>query len=569
MNVPVRRVSNFGGFVVGLLLPISPILAQSDMAADIVVSGGTLYTMNAAAPTAEAMAILGGRIVGVGDDDDIRRRFAGPDTRIEDVGGKVVIPGLIDAHAHLMNLGEFLANLDLIGTTSAEEIGGMVRSAASATPPDVWIRGWGWDQNDWAIQEFPTRELLDELEGVVQPVYLRRVDNHAAWVNTRALEIAGVDSATPDPDDGRIVRDADGAPTGVLVDGAMRLVLESIPAPDPAELEAWLEAAQEHVVSVGVTGVHTMGETRADTEAYTRLDEAGRLVPRVVLYLDSNEEGVLEWWRAEGAITMRPTEHLRIKGVKLYADGALGSRGAALLEPYADDPGNSGILVTSPDELAALTTEVIELGLQPVTHAIGDRGNRIALDAVESAFEAVPHGRSTSRAPRIEHAQVVAPDDFARFANLGVVASVQPTHATSDMYWAEDRVGSERIEGAYAWRTLREAGAKLACGSDFPVESANPFYGLYAAMARQDHDNWPDGGWYTDQRMTREEALACFTVDAASVVGMHNEVGTLAVGRWADYVVIDRDILSVPMEEVWQTRALQTVVGGETVYRAP
>lgn len=569
MNVPVHRFSVSAGFIAALLLPTSVAVAQSDMEADVVVQGGTFHTMNIAQPTAQAIAIVGGRIVGVGDDDDIRQRFVGPDTRIEDVGGRVVIPGLIDAHAHLMNLGEYLANLELIGTTSAEEIAAMVRSAAAATPPDVWIRGRGWDQNDWEMKEFPTRGVLDEIEGVEQPVFLKRVDGHAAWVNTRALEIAGIDAQTPDPEGGRILRDRNGTPTGVLVDDAIDLVEDRIPAPDESELEAWLVAAQDHVVSLGVTGVHAMEETRADTEAYARLDGSGRLVPRVVLYLDGDEEGVLGWWRDEGATTMRPTEHLRIKGVKLYADGALGSRGAALLEPYADDPGNSGILVTPADELAALMTEVVELGLQPVTHAIGDRGNRIALDAVEAAFEAVPHGRSTSRAPRIEHAQVVARDDFARFASLGVVASVQPTHATSDMYWAEDRVGSERIEGAYAWRTFREAGVTLVCGSDFPVENANPFHGLYAAMTRQDQEGWPEGGWYPDQRMTPEQALACFTVDPARVVGMHNEVGTLAVGRWADYVVIDRDILSVPPDEVWKTRVLQTVIGGETVYRAP
>ncbi|MBW3661339.1 MAG: amidohydrolase family protein, partial [Gemmatimonadetes bacterium] len=294
-------------------------------------------------------------------------------------------------------------------------------------------------------------------------------------------------------------------------------------------------------------------------ELYRRWDSEGRLQTRIAVYLSDGEP--VEWWAAEGDASTPATDRLRVVGVKLFADGALGSRGAALLEPYSDDPDNRGLLVTDPDTLAAHAIRALELGLQPAIHAIGDRGNRVALEAIE-------RGRLDGDGPpsRIEHAQVIALDDIPRFAELDVIASVQPTHATSDMYWAEDRVGPERIEGAYAWRRLREAGVELACGSDFPVEKANPFHGLYAAVTRQDREGWPEGGWRPEERMTREEAMACFTRDAAAAAGMADEVGSLSVGKRADFLILDRDPMAAPTEEIWTIRVLRTVIGGETVY---
>jgi predicted amidohydrolase YtcJ len=294
-------------------------------------------------------------------------------------------------------------------------------------------------------------------------------------------------------------------------------------------------------------------------------------VPRIVVYFSARSPAAIEWWRQEGAALYgEPGRRFRVGGPKIYADGALGSRGAALLEPYADAPETSGILLTDPDSLGAIVARAMELGLQPAIHAIGDRGNRMALDAIASGtrhLESASPGPAP-RSPRIEHAQVVALQDIPRFAELGVIASFQPTHATSDMYWAEDRVGPERIRGAYAWRTFRDAGARIVCGSDFPVESPNPFFGIYAAVARQDQEGWPDGGWRPEERMTREEALACFTVDAARAVGMEDEVGTLSMGKRADFIIVDRDPLTAPVEDLWKTRVLRTVIDGQTVYEA-
>ncbi len=578
MHIPIRRSHRIRllawALAVCLATPMG-FTARAQEPADQIVINGVIYTMDPEVPQAEAMAIAGGRIVAVGTADEIVAGFEGPETVVEDLGGRVVVPGLIDAHAHMIGLGLALRTLDLRGTLSAEEIAERVHAASGTRSADEWILGRGWDQNDWPVQEFPTRELLDDVtrDHLNQPVYLTRVDGHAAWVNTRALELAGVSAETPDPDGGKILRDSAGEPTGVLVDNAMVLVRGKIPKPDDVEYAARLEAAQTHLLSVGVTGVHTMGDGRENVETYHAWARAGKLKPRIVVYLDSDDEGILDWLDERGGSAAFADPHFRIAGVKLYSDGALGSRGAALLEPYSDDPDNEGLLVTPPDALAAEMTRVVGLGLQPTVHAIGDRGNRVALAAIAAAFEVHPpdHGDVDLawKRPRIEHAQVVALDDIDRFVELGVIASMQPTHATSDMYWAEDRVGPDRIEGAYAWRKLRRAEVHIACGSDFPVESANPFYGLYAAVTRQDREDWPEGGWYPEERMTREEALACFTRDAAYAAGMETEVGSLSPGKWADYLLLDRDFMLVPEDDIWRVEVLRTVVGGEIVYEEP
>ena len=545
--------------------------------ADLVVVNATIYTMDSARPRAEAMAIVDGRIAGVGDTRSILEAYR-PEETI-DAGGRTVIPGLIDAHAHVMGLGAALRTLDLVGTESAEEIAERVAAAVAERDPGEWILGRGWDQNDWERKVFPNREILDRV-APDNPVWLTRIDGHAGWANSRAMDAAGIDATTPDPEGGRVVRGEDGEPTGVFVDNAETLVTRAIPEPDAEELSARLAAAQEHMASVGLTGVHDMGAGPTTVMLYGTWAEEGRLVPRIAVYLSAGEP--VEWWAREGAASTPETDRLKVAGAKIYADGALGSRGAALLEPYSDDPDNRGLLVTDPDVLAEQTARAVELGLQPAIHAIGDRGNRVALDAIEHAWrEEVAEGTAaygtdpapgyagwTGPAPRIEHVQVVATEDIPRFVELGVIASFQPTHATSDMYWAEDRVGPERIEGAYAWRTFMDAGARLACGSDFPVERANPFHGLYAAVTRQDQEGWPEGGWRPSERMTREEALACFTREAAAAAGMDHEVGTLSPGKRADFLILDADPTTVPAEEIWRVGVDRTVIGGETVHRA-
>ena len=564
--------------LVGALLALASTALPTSVRAqdaDLIVVDAVVHTMDPGNPRAEALAIAGGEIVAVGDSVEVER-LRGPGTRVIDADGATVLPGLIDAHGHVLSLGRSLRILDLVGTTSGQDVADRVGEWIGDHPAGDWITGRGWDQNDWEVKEFPDRALLDQV-APSHPVILSRVDGHAVWVNSLALETAGLSADTRDPPGGRIVRDATGRPTGVLIDNAMQLVAEAIPEADREEEEARLAAATERMVSLGMTGTHDMGVDRSGLELYRDWADAGRLAPRVVAYLGANRE-TLDWWDTAGlaSVGRERSGHFRVAGVKFYADGALGSRGAALLAPYADDPGNVGLLVTDPDTLKARVARAMRDGLQPAIHAIGDRGNRAALDAIEAALPvslcagdratecSAPHDAR----PRIEHVQVVAPEDIPRFAELGVIASDQPTHATSDMYWAEDRVGPQRIRGAYAWRTLRDTGARLACGSDFPVESVNPFFGLYAAVTRQDQEGWPEGGWRAQERMTREEALACFTRDAAWAAGMEDEVGSLAVDKRGDFVIVDRDPLTAPAEELWKTRVLRTVIDGETVYEA-
>jgi predicted amidohydrolase YtcJ len=555
--------------------------ARGQQPADMVLVNARILTMDPGHPQAGGLAAVDGKIVALGDSSEILAH-RGPNTVVIDAGGAVVLPGLIDAHAHVMGLGRALRTLDLTGTRSAAEIADEVRAAAGERPAGDWITGRGWDQNDWAVKDFPDKSLLDRA-APGHPVLLSRVDGHAAWVNSEAIAAAGLTSDTPDPPGGRIVRDDSGEPTGILVDNAMELVAKVIPELDREELEARLAAASERMLSVGLTGVHDMGVDESELALYRDWASAGRLKTRVVAYLGADRE-TLDWWDATGYSTvgLEPTPHLKVAGVKFYADGALGSRGAALLATYSDEPGNRGLFVTDPDTLRVKVRRAMEQGLQPAIHAIGDAGNRAALDAIEAGLAELASALSSCGGagggcenaddplmrPRIEHSQVIALEDIPRYAELGVIASYQPTHATSDMYWAEDRVGPERIQGAYAWRRMRDTGARLACGSDFPVESPNPFFGIYAAVTRQDQEGWPEGGWRPEERMTREEALACFTRDAAWAAGMEDEVGALAVGKRADFIMVDQDPLTAPAEDLWKTRVLRTVIDGETVYEA-
>ena len=561
--------------IVALALSAAPVSAQE--AADLVVTGGVIHTADPDAPLAQAMAVSDGIIVAIGSADEIER-YRGPGTTSIELEGRAVIPGLIDAHAHVFNLGMFLRTVDLVGTTAIEEIATRVREAAAGRPAGEWILGRGWDQNDWAVEEFPTAAAFDAA-APHHPVWLTRVDGHAGWANRRAMELAGITAETPDPEGGRIVRDQAGNPTGVFIDNAEDLIEAAIPAPGPEELRARLAAAEERMVSVGLTGVHDMGTEAEEVEVLQDWAEAGRLVPRIVSYLDSSDTTLMSALDSiAAAASPEPGDRFRIRGVKFYADGALGSRGAALLEPYSDDPGNVGLLVTPPELLEAGVTRAVGLGLQPAIHAIGDRGNRVALEAIRAA-ESVnmatardADGGSTTRderaaiAPRIEHAQVVALEDIPRFAELGVVASMQPTHATSDMPWAEERVGPARIRGAYAWRTLLTAGARIVAGSDFPVEEPSPLLGVYAAVTRQDGKGMPTLGWYPEQRMTLDEAIRAFTAEPAYAVFDEASRGRLAPGMKADLTVFARPLEAGP-RLLEQTIAM-TIVEGKPIYEA-
>lgn len=486
------------------------------------------------------------------------------DARRVDAGGRVLMPGLIDAHGHLLALGEARRSLQLRDTADLPAALAAVRAYAAARPQAAWLTGGGWNQAAWKLGRFPTAAELDTAEAG-RPVYLSRVDGHAGWANSRALQLAGITRDTPDPAGGRIERDAQGEPTGVLVDGATALVERLVPANDPAELAANLEAAEAELLSLGITTMHDAGTSAAADRLLRERAGAGRLSLRVYGMAQGSDEAFMARLRAEGPLADAGDGHYALRAVKLFADGALGSRGAALLAPYSDAPSSRGLLFQPDAALQAQMLAAARAGFQVNVHAIGDAANRQALAGFEALARELGPG-STALRHRIEHAQVIALSDLPRFARDGVIASVQPTHATSDMNMAEARVGPQRIRGAYAWQRLRQSGARLACGSDFPVEEPNPWAGLYAAVTRQDAQGHPPGGWYGAQALSRVQALDCFTRAAAWAGHAERELGLLTPGHRADFLLVDRDPLLSPPAALLQTRVLQTWVGGRLVF---
>jgi predicted amidohydrolase YtcJ len=526
--------------------------------ADLLLRHGVFYPVQPPGRVEGSLAVRGGRIVYLGPDagaDALR----GPKTRVIDLAGRAVTPGLIDAHSHLAGLGQALQQVDLTGTTSYEEVVRRVREAAGKLPAGTWVAGQGWDQNDWQDKKFPTHEALSAAVPD-HPVWLSRVDGHAALVNARAMRILGIDAAIKDPSGGRFLRGEGGKPTGVLVDNAMGAVEGRLPAASVEDRQRALRLAAQHCVELGLTTVTDMGIGDADYRAYSALRQAGELPLRAALFLTDDAPLLAHWF--ERGPEIDPQARVQVRGVKLYIDGALGSRGAALIEPYNDDAGNLGLLVSTGDHLEDVSRRALAKGFQVGIHAIGDRGGLVALDAMERAFG----GPRPEARFRLEHAQVLRVEDIPRMARLGVIASMQPTHATSDMPWAGDRVGEKRLAGAYAWRKVLDAGGRLALGSDFPVESADPRLGLYAAVTRQDLQGKPAGGWLPGERLTREEALRGFTLDAAWSVFLEKEVGSLEVGKRADLVVFARDPMTVPEAEIPRAEIDYTLVDGQVVY---
>jgi len=527
--------------------------------APVLYRGATVYRAWDAAPANVAILVEGGGVSFVGEERDARA--LAPEARVVDLAGAVVVPGLTDAHGHLRGLGALRRALDLRGL-SKEEILARVKVRAASAAEGEWIRGRGWDQNRWDVKTFPTAAELSAASPR-SPVVLSRVDGHAIWVNEAALAVAHVTATTMDPVGGRIVRLSDGRPAGVLVDNATALVGSAIPESTPGEIERDFIAALEACAHVGLTGVgDASGSNSEEIGILSSLARDRKLPIRVYATVGPRD--------LDEAIAKGPLQsgRLTIRAVKIYADGALGSRGAALLADYSDDPGNRGLDVTPPGEIERLAEKALRAGFQVWTHAIGDRANRVTLDAYERALAAV---HPLDPRPRIEHAQILAPSDLPRFARLGVIASVQPTHATSDMPWVESRLGPGRLEGAYAWRTLLRSGARLAGGSDFAVESENPLLGIYAAVTRQDLSGHPPGGWRKREAITRAEALRLFTADNAYAEFAETRRGRIAPTYDADFTVLDRDIVSekTPDAGIPKAKALMTVVGGEIVYRAP
>jgi predicted amidohydrolase YtcJ len=537
-------------------------LAALPASADTMLVNARIHTMDAQHPTANAMVWDdSGKLLAVGDQRELQNRYQ--DARKVDVHGAAVVPGLIDAHGHMLDLGLMLTQANLVGTVSKDEILQRLQAYAATLPKGAWLIGNGWDQNDWADEHFPTAADLDKTFPD-RPVYLNRIDGHAAWVNGAAMKL----SEKPldgdwQPDGGHIVRE-DGKATGVLVDGAMDLVAQAIPSMTEVQTRAVYKAAFAKVVSVGLTGVGDASVSLKNFKILQSMDAAGEIPLR--LYEFARGDAALDWLCQQGGHWQDDSGHLRMRTVKLFMDGALGSRGAALLADYSDDPGNRGFFTTNPDTYLAEVKKAHSCGIQVATHAIGDRGNRHVLDVYGQVLG--KDAATTDHRWRVEHAQIMATSDIPRFAKLHLIASMQPTHATSDMPWAEKRLGKERLKGAYAWQRFIHAGVPLAFGSDFPVEDPNPLPGIYAAVTRQDADGNPPGGWLPDQRVSREQALAGFTRGAAYAQFMENEVGTLKPGLRADFVILDADPMAVPVRQIHDIKPLSTWVDGKPVYRA-
>jgi predicted amidohydrolase YtcJ len=539
-------------------------LAPAVQAADLLVDNVNGYTLDSHGKLQHFQALLvdQGKVVATGSHAELASRAG--DAKVIDGHGKTLLPGLIDAHGHVLELGYARNNVDLAGTKSLDEALAKVKAYAAAHPEAKWILGSGWNQEIWKLGRFPTAKELDTAVAD-RPVWLSRVDGHAGWANSAAIKLAGVDKASKDPNGGRIERDAGGNPTGVFVDGATALIDAKVPPPTPQQKAAALDTALAEMASVGLTGVGDAGIDLANYTLYRQYADQHKLTARIYAMIRGTGDD-FDTISKDGPLIGYGNDFLTVRAVKLFADGALGSRGAAMLAPYSDDPHNRGLLFLKPAELTAEIGKALGKGYQVAIHAIGDHANREVLDSYAAAYKTHPDG--IARRNRVEHAQIVSLKDIPRFVPLQLIASMQPTHATSDMNMAEDRIGHERIKGAYAWQRFLKQGTIVAGGSDFPVESPNPFYGLYSAITREDHAGQPPGGWYPDQDMTPAEALRAFTLDAAYAEHAEKTLGTLEPGKWADFILIDHDIFKDPASKIWNTKVLQTWVGGKQVYAA-
>jgi predicted amidohydrolase YtcJ len=532
----------------------------------LLLHGGTIYTGNHAQPTAEAVLVVGSRIAYVGDEAGARLRL--PDAaKVVDLAGRTMLPGLTDSHAHLADIGDRELGFDLTGVESVAAMKRRLaeRAAADASP---WIVGANWIESKWKPAVFPSRADLDTVVSD-RPVVLSRVDGHAVVVNSKALEVAGITRATPDPPGGQILRDPkSGDATGMLVDNAMDLVWKLVPPITDEALARNLEAGAAAYVRLGWTGMQYAGTTWREVEQLCRLYGSGRMKLRVYVAIRGPGEDA-EKLLATGQGYKSCDPRLTVRAIKLFMDGALGSRGAALEAPYSDAPDSHGLYVTPPEEILRISTAALKRGIQVETHAIGDRGNRVVLDQYEKAFAAVPAADRPVADPRfrIEHAQVVAAADMPRFAKLGVIASMQTSHAISDMLFAPARLGPDRIAGAYAWRSMLNAGARLAGGTDAPVEAGDPRVEFYAAVARRTLEGFAGPDWGLDQRLTREEALALLTSGSAYAAFEEKERGSIEPGKLADFSVFSADWMKVPEADIPRSQAVMTVIGGEIAWQ--
>jgi predicted amidohydrolase YtcJ len=530
--------------------------------ADLIVTNARVYTADDARPLVEAFAVRDGRVAFVGSQREAAV-LKGPNTRVIDAGGHTVIPGMVDGHAHFSGLAQTLRQVDLTGTTSLNEVIARVVAKSKSVPKGTWITGRGWDQNDWGVTDFPTHDALTAALPD-HPVLLERVDGHAMYANMAAMKAAGVTAASKSPVGGQIITDAKGNPTGVFVDNASLVLEAKVPPPTQAEYRAALKDAIALMHRWGLTGMHDAGATRQAIDTYEDLANTNELNLRLYVMI-GDDKAALDHYFAKGPQSAMYGGQLWVRAVKLYADGAMGSRGAALIEPYSDDPNNSGLLKSTQAHIREVAERGLKAGFQINTHAIGDRGNRVVLDAYEQAMQVVP---SVDHRFRVEHAQILHYDDIPRFAQLGVIPSMQASHQTSDMYWIGKRLGPTRLYGAYAWQSLLQTGVVIPNGSDFPVEQVNPLISFHASIARQDDRNWPAGGWFPEQKMSRDDALRSMTIWPAYAGFQEKEMGSISAGKLADFVILDTDIMRVPVEMVMKTRVLSTWVGGKAVFEA-
>ncbi|MDX2178352.1 MAG: amidohydrolase [Bryobacteraceae bacterium] len=521
--------------------------------ADLVVENAIVYTVDPARPKASALAVKDGKFLAVGTD---MKKHIGPSTRRIDAKGAAVIPGLIDSHVHMRSLGDMLETMDLRGVSSIEEIAKRVAAKAASLPKGTWIRGRNWDQTNWG-GKFPVAADLDKVSPD-HPVYLTRVDGHAGWGNSLALTAGGVTKSTEDPKGGQIIRDAAGVPTGILVDRAQALVSRKIPPLTEDQIEARLARAAQECARLGMTTVHDAGISRQELEAYRRLIAKGKLPVRIYAMIG----GAGDLWQDYLQRGPEIGDRLTVRSIKLVADGAMGSRGAAFFQPYSDDKQNSGLLILQKEYIRDVAKDAVAKGFQVNTHAIGDRANRTVLDAYGEALE----GRKDRRF-RVEHAQVVSLPDFKLYADYAVIASLQSTHATSDMRWAKDRLGPDRLLGAWAPRRFLNAGVRITNGSDFPVEDPNPFWGLYSAITRMDHQGNPPGGFMPDQKLNREETLKSWTLDGAYAAFEESKKGSITPGKLADFLILTKDVMTVEPKEILTTLPATTYLGGEAVFK--
>jgi predicted amidohydrolase YtcJ len=529
--------------------------------ADMVLLNGKVITVDEAFSVKEAVAIAADTILAVGTTETIKK-LVGEHTKVIELAGKTVLPGLIDAHGHISSQGRYIQNLDFNGIKSYQEIVDMVGAKVADVQPGEWILGRGWDQNNWEVKEFPVHDPISALTPN-NPVMLIRTDGHALFANAKAMEIAGVNKDTKDPAGGKIVRKNNREPAGVFIDNAQTLIEPFVPA-DRKVIKERIKIASDDCISKGLVSVHDAGTSLEEISIFKELIDEDQMGIRVyAMFNDPGMEADLEAFFRKNRLEDYKRDMLRATAVKLYKDGALGSRGAFLLEEYSDDPGNFGLEVRTKEHIYNVASAALKTGIQVNTHSIGDAGNRFTLDAYEMALKENPNENHRFR---IEHAQIMKLEDIPRFVGLGVLPCMQPASVVSDMDWTEDRVGPERVKGAYVFRTFLKSGSIIAFSSDFPVESNNPFQGIYRAITRQDEQGLPAGGWYGEEKVTIKEAIKGYTIWAAYSSFQEDVLGSIEVGKYADFTIIDRNLLEITPKEVLNTKVEYTIIGGKVRY---